>query len=430
MKKARIFYGWWIVFATNIICMLGFGTWLYAFGTFFEPMTLEFGWSRAQTSGAASFRSVEGGIAGPVVGWLVDKFGARNVIRGGAVISGLGFMAMATVNSLLAFYLIYGILISIGMSAMLYIPAFVVIARWFSRKLSFAVSILAIGAGIGGFICTPVAALLISNFGWRSAFLFIGMAIWVVVIPLSFVIKNNPEDIGLRRDNDPPEEPDEETATLEAAGTVPSRKKKAIHPDCTLKQAFRTHTFWILSVTFFFQSMAHNVVFVHGVISLTDKGIDYEKAALVIGLLTLVSLIGRIVLGSLGDYVDKRYLLAIAHVMLGSGVLVLAFAKAMPGVYLFIALFGIGFGATIPLMAAIRAEYFGRAYLGRIQGFMSPIVMLAGAIGPVTAGYLFDTTGSYQMAFTIVGMMPFIGGMIILFSRPAVLPGDPLPVAC
>ncbi len=425
MKKAKIFYGWWIVLATNIICMLGFGTWLYAFGVFFEPMTLEFGWSRAQTSGAASFRSVEGGIAGPVVGWLVDKFGARNVIQGGAVISGLGFMAMALVNSLLGFYLIYGILISIGMSAMLYIPAFVVIARWFSNKLSFALSILAIGAGIGGFVCTPLAAILISNFGWRSAFLFIGIAVWVVVLPLTFVIKNDPEEIGLRRDNEPVDEPADASCSVESQNEA-VESDLSVQPDITLKEAFRMHTFWILAVTFFFQSMAHNVIFVHGVISLTDKGISYEKAAFVIGLLTLVSLIGRIVLGMLGDYIDKRYLMCVAYMMLGSGVLVLAYAEDMMLVYLFIALFGIGFGATIPLMAAMRAEYFGRSYLGRIQGFMSPVVMLAGAVGPVTAGYLFDTTGSYQTAFTIVGLMPFIGGLIILFSRPAILPGQPI----
>jgi len=426
MKKAKIFYGWWIVLATNIICMLGFGTWLYAFGTFFEPMTVEFGWTRAQTSGAAAFRSVEGGIAGPAVGWLVDKFGARNVIRGGAIISGLGFMALATVNSLLGFYLIYGVLISIGMSAMLYIPAFVVIARWFSRRLSLAFSILAIGAGIGGFICTPLMAILISNYGWRSAFLFIGIAIWVIVLPLSFVIKNDPEEIGLRMDNDPVEKPVDEPMPIQAGSQV-DRLDISVQPDCTLKEAFRTHTFWILAVAFFFQSMAHNVIFVHGVISLTDKGISYEKAAFVIGLLTLVSLIGRIVLGYLGDFIDKRYLMSVAYALLGAGILVLAYSDNILDVYIFIALFGIGFGATIPLMAAMRAEYFGRAYLGRIQGFMSPIVMVAGAIGPVTAGYLFDTTGSYQIAFTVVGLLPFVGGLIILFSRPSILPGEPVP---
>jgi MFS family permease len=144
--KNKIFYGWWIVIVTNIICMLGFGTWLYSFGVFFKPMMAEFGWTRAMTSLAASLRSIEGGVAGQVVGWAVDRYGARKVIFSGGLVSGLGFCLMPFVNSLLGFYLIYGVLISIGMSAMLYIPAFVVVAKWFSRKLSRALSVLAVGA--------------------------------------------------------------------------------------------------------------------------------------------------------------------------------------------------------------------------------------------------------------------------------------------
>ncbi|MCP4755664.1 MAG: MFS transporter [Proteobacteria bacterium] len=425
MKKTKIFYGWWIVLATNIICMLGFGTWLYAFGTFFEPMMVEFNWTRAQTSGAASFRSVEGGIAGPVVGWAVDKFGARNVIRVGAVISGLGFAAMPLVNSLIGFYLIYGILVSIGMSAMLYIPAFTVIAKWFSRRLSFAISILAIGAGLGGFICTPIAALLISNYGWRSAFLILGITIWVVVLPLTFLIKNSPEEIGLRCDNDPPLDVDlESDAAQQGPNGSQESANSVVEVDYTLKQALASSTFWIIAVTLFFQSMAHNVVFVHGVIALTDGGIAYAQAAFAIGLLTLVSLIGRLVFGYLGDHIDKRYLFTVSYFMIGAGVLTLSYAHEMMIVYVFIALFGIGFGATIPLMAAIRAEYFGRAALGKIQGFMTPVTMLAGATGPITAGYLFDTTGSYQIAFWAVGLLPFIGGILILFARPTKLSGN------
>ncbi len=415
MKKSKVFYGWWIVLSTNIICMLGFGVWLYAFGTFFEPMMKEFGWTRAQTSGAASLRSVEGGVAGPVVGWAVDRFGSRGVIIIGALISGLGFALMPFVNSLIGFYLIYGVVVSIGMSAMLYLPAFTVIAKWFVRRLSFAISILAIGAGLGGFICAPTAAWLIANYGWRFAFLVIGIAIWIVVIPLAFVIKETPQDLGLLPDGDFPIEVESNNPQRKTAQATSSSTTSM---DYTLKQALYSSTFWIIAVTLFFQSMAHNVIFVHGVIALTDSGITYPKAAFAIGLLTLVSLIGRLVFGYLGDRIDKRYLFSVAYFMIGAGVYTLIFADRMAIVYLFIALFGIGFGATIPLMASIRAEYFGRAALGKIQGFMSPITMLAGATGPVAAGYLFDTTGSYQLAFSVIGTLPFIGGILILLARP------------
>ena len=421
MRK-KIFYGWWIVLATNIICMLGFGTWLYSFGVFFKPMMAEFGWTRAMTAGAASLRSVEGGVAEPLVGWAVDKYGARVVIIIGAIISGLGFSLMTFVNSLLTFYLFYGLLLSIGMSAMLYIPAFTVLAKWFRRKLTRANAVLAVGAGLGGLICAPTVAVLIKHFGWRLAFLAIGILIWVVVIPLAFVVRESPEEMGLRPDGDPP--------VLDNNGEVqPEPDERAIKApadpqtsDFTLKQAMMTSTFWLICLAFFFQSMAHSVVFVHAVPALTDAGISMQKAAFAIGLLTFVSIAGRLSFGYLGDFVVKRYLFMVSYAFMGTGVLILRSAHTMPMVYLFIALFGVGFGGNVPLMPAIRAEYFGRKSLGKIMGFMSPMIMVAGALGPVSAGYLFDTTGTYRVAFLLIGVLTFCSAIAMFFARPPALP--------
>jgi MFS family permease len=409
----KIFYGWWIVLATNVICLLGFGTWLYSFGVFFKPMMVEFGWTRAMTAGAASLRSVEGGVAGPVVGWAVDRYGSRIVILTGAVISGLGFSLMPFVDSLLGFYLIYGLLVSIGMSAMLYIPAFTVIAKWFSRRLSFALAVLAMGAGFGGLICAPAAAIVIKHFGWRTAFLAIGILIWVVVIPLALVVRERPEDMGLSPDGVPPKEKGPKTPGVQPELDGPSRAA-----DYTLKQALASSAFWLLAASWFYQSMVHSIVFVHAVPHLTDVGISVEKAAFSVGLLTLVSVAGRLSFGYLGDLIDKRYLFMIAYSLMGSGVLVLMNAESMPMVYLFIGLFGFGFGCTVPLMPAIRAEYFGRTALGKIQGFMTPVTMIAGAIGPVAAGHLFDTTGSYRIAFLLAGLSASLAITAIFFARP------------
>ena len=411
MKKQKIFYGWWIVLATNLICLLGFGTWLYSFGVFFKPMMNEFGWSRAMTSGAASLRSIEGGVAGPVVGWAVDKYGSRRVIMFGGFVSGLGFAMMPFVNSLVGFYLAYGIVVSIGMSAMLYLPAFTVIAKWFRRRLSRALAVLSLGAGLGGLICAPAAAMVISKFGWRAAFLAMGVLIWVVVIPLAMLVRERPEDMGLRPDGDPPD-PDPGSDRGEGASTLENAS------DYTLKQALASSAFWIIAITFFFSSLSHSVVFVHAIPALTDAGITAEMAAFSVGLLTVVSIAGRLSFGYMGDFVDKRYLFLFAYILQGSGVLLLMIARDMMAVYLFVAVFGVGFGATVPLLASIRADYFGRAALGKIQGFMSPVTMVAGATGPVSAGYLFDTTGSYDSAFLAVGLLTIAGGFIILLAKP------------
>jgi MFS family permease len=417
MRK-KIFYGWWIVLATNLICMIGYGTWLYSFGVFFKPMSAEFGWTRAMTAGAYSLRSIEGGIASPIVGWAVDKYGSRGVIMVGAIVSGGAFTLMPLVNSLLGFYLVYGILLSAGMSAMLYLPAWTVIAKWFKRRLSLAMALLAVGAGFGGLICAPASAFLIERFGWRSAFVVLGVVIWIVVLPLSLVVRNSPAEMGLAPDGDPlPEEKPQENDS--ASGLKGEAPEPATPGDYTLKQALRSSVFWIMALAFFFFGMAHSTVTVHTVPALTDAGIPVGKAAFSIGLLTLVSVIGRLSFGYLGDHVTKRYLFMIAYTLTGLGLLVLMNAKTMGMVYLFIFLFGVGFGGTVPLMPAIRAEYFGLSALGKIQGFMNPVMMFAGAVGPIFAGLVFDATGSYRISFLVTGLLTFCAVIAMFFARPA-----------
>lgn len=416
MKK-KIFYGWWIVLATNIICMLGYGTWLYSFGVFFKPMAGEFGWTRAMTAGAYSLRSIEGGIASPVVGWAVDKYGSRDVIIIGAIISGFAFVLMPTIDSLVGFYLIYGVLLSAGMSAMLYLPAWSVIANWFRRRLSMAMALLASGAGFGGIICAPAAAYLIAQYGWRTAFVIMGIIIWVIAIPLAFVVRNSPEEMGLEPDGDPPSRMSDDRGMPRAV--LANGSVGTAHTDYTLKQALASPTFWILALAFFFQGLSHSTVIVHTVPALTDAGIPMEKAAFSIGLLTLVSVIGRLSFGFLGDHFTKRYLFMITYSMMGCGILILMNAGGMGMVYLFIFLFGVGFGGNVPLMPAIRTEYFGRASLGKIQGFMNPLSMMAGATGPIFAGYIFDTTGSYRISFLVTGILTFGAVITMFFARPA-----------
>ena len=414
MRK-KIFYGWWIVAATNIICMLGYGTWLYCFGVFFKPMMNEFGWTRAMTAGAYSFRGIQGGIAGPVVGWAVDKYGPRVVVFCGGVIAGLGFVSMFTVDSLLGFYLIYGVLLSVGMSAMLYIPAMTVVANWFVRMRSRALSLLAVGAGIGGFVCAPAAALLIDRYGWRFSFVIMGVTIWAVTLPLSFVLKKRPEDIGLRTDGDAPMDglPVEAApAPVESTGSPPPGR------DWTLREALASRTYWILAFAFFLAAMTHATVTVHAVPAFTDAGISTEMAAFSLGLATLISIIGRLVFGWLGDFVTKRYLFMVTYSIEAAGVLVLMNARGTTSLYLFAVLFGIGFGGTVPLNPAIRGEYFGRAAFGKIQGVMGPIMMMGGVVGPPLVGYLFDTTRTYRTGLFAIAVLQLLAAVTIFFARP------------
>ena len=428
MKK-KIFYGWWIVAATNLICMIGYSTWLYCFGVFFRPMAGEFGWSSTATSFAYSLRSVEGGLAAPLVGWGVDKYGPRIVVFIGGIIAGLGFVLMYTINSLLGFYMIYGVLMSIGMSAILYVPAMTVVANWFVRRRSWALSLLATGAGIGGFWVPPLVANLITRFGWRGTAVVIGIAVWAVTLPLSLLLKQRPEDVGLRPDGDPPDNVSEDEKPTTAEAATANGSSSANHEvDWTLGQAMASRTFWILAFAFFLSAMAHSMVTVHAINALKDTGIADEKAAFLgISLFVSLSLIGRLGFGWLGDLVDKRYLFMVSYSLCGLGILALTRAHDVPSALLYSALFGIGFGGTIPLSPAIRGQYFGRKAFGKIQGFMAPMTMMGSMTGPLFAAILYDLNNTYTLSFQITAMLQFLAAVTIFFARPAQPPGTTSP---
>jgi MFS family permease len=323
-------------------------------------------------------------------------------IFSGAIVSGLGCVLMVFVKSLWSFYLINGVILSIGMGAMLYLSAFTVIAKWFMRRLSLSLSLMSVGAGLGGLVCAPASAVLINYFGWRMAFVLTGLVIWAVVLPLTLVIRNSPAEKGLQMDGDEP------TPYNQTAGCPEGSSEASVTPmDFTLRQALVSKPFWLLVVCYLFSGLAQSTVIVHAVPALTDAGIPVAMAAFSLGLVLAISIVGRLFFGYLGDRVDKRTLFMICYAMVSAGILVLMAARTMPMTFLFIALFGIGYGGTVPLDPAIRAEYFGRKAFAKIQGIMSPLLMVSSATGPILAGYLFDVSGSYRSSFLITALIAF-----------------------
>lgn len=413
-QTGRVFYGWWIVLASSIICMLGYGIGLYSFGVFFKPMMDELGWSRAMTAGAASLRRIEGGITSPLVGWAVDKYGPRPVIALGVLLFGLGSILMYFVNSLVLLYLVYGVLMAFGMNLMLYLPNQAAISNWFVRRTSRALALLTVGAGIGGFICAPAAAFLIGRVGWRWSFVVMGVVIIVVALPLSLLIRHRPEDMGLTPDGGPAQAPGKgsEGEAHSRVSVAPGGR------DWTLREAFSSRVFWILACSFFLVGMTHPVVTVHAVAAMTDAGIPDEQAAFAFGLMILFSIIGRLFFGYMGDFLEKRFLFMATYILQGAGIFVLMHARTMGPVYLFIVLYGLGFGGGVPLGPALRAEYFGRKSFAKIGGFMSPVIMVGGVAGPILAGYFFDSTGSYQIIFALIVLLQILASVSIFFARP------------
>jgi MFS family permease len=419
---SKIFYGWWIIIASSALTTYNGGIMFYGFTAFFNPILNEFGWTRAATSFAFSLQRLEGGIAAPIVGYFIDRVGPRKMSLLAVAVFGLGFLLLSRVNSLLAFYMVF-ILISVGHSAGFYSVGAVAVANWFVRKRGKAMGFVTGGVCFAGAL-VPVLVWLISQYGWRQSLVIAGIGMWIIGFPLSFVFRHRPEQYGMLPDGDSIEEktPKEINNNLKAGADSPSptgqTQKTDTVKEFTAMEAIKTRSFWLLSLALSISFMAMSAVFVHIMPFLESIGISREKAGYVVTFTIFISVMGRVGLGWLSDYVDKRYVFCFALALQAIGLLVFANIRSLWHIILFLITFSPGYGAPIPLRPAIQGEYFGRKQFGTIQGLLMSISTVSLMVGPPFAGWICDITGSYRLAFLMLAGIPVVGILLFLMTPP------------
>ena len=390
--RKRIFHGWWIVSAFGVINMYVAGFFYYGFGAIFNPIISEFGWSRAATSLAFSLERLEGGISAPIVGLLFDRIGPRRLVIFGSIIAAAGFFLLSRTESLAVFYLSF-VIISTGVGAASIGVGMATVANWFTRLRGRAMGFLLAWIGAGGLLVT-VLVIVINLVGWRGAVLATGIGFLAVCLPLSFVMHHKPEDIGLRPDGDPVERP----ARATDGSVVPVKPE----PYFTLRQALRTRAFWMICLVHNTVHLSASAVLVHFIPNLVEVGISRETAALGFAGLSMMSMVGRVGLSWISDSMDKRYVTALALLLLTAGALILPFVHDLALLAVFIVVFAPGYGGATPVRASLVADYFGRRSFGSIHGMMLGVITIGSIIGPTLAGWIFDVTGGYQTAYFIV----------------------------
>lgn len=414
-----MFYGWRVVFIGFFINAFGVGTFFYGFSTFFNPMIKEFGWSRAKMAGVYSLSRLEGGIEGPLVGWLIDRYGARRILIAGITLAGFGFMLISQVDSLTSLYVIFGLTLSLGYNLGYIHGTGAAVAKWFIRKRGRALSILVTGNGIGGALFVPLIAFLIVQFGWRSTAVIIGVATLLIPLPLAFLMRSTPEEMGLVPDGEPLTAAGENTDSDEAVVLLEE-------PDYSVREALRTRAFWTYVGSMVLRSSVLSSIVVHQIPHLTDLGIPYRQASSVLGLMVLMSVPGRFVFGWLGDRFDKRLLLFLLCLQQGLGLFIFVHARTMELLYLFVLVYGLGYGGVIPLTIALRADLFGRRNYATIAGVSMSFTTVGTVTAPVLAGLLYDTTQSYSLAFYIFIVLIIASGtLFLLLPRSTVLAKKP-----
>ena len=396
------------------------GTIFYNFAVFFNPIRETFGWSATAMSAAFTLRGLETGALGPVAGFLVDKVGSRKLMLSGWGLIGLGFLLMSRINSLWTFY--GGFMVTaLGVSFGTNVVMNAALSKWFTRKRSRALSIVYIGPGLSGLLA-PVFALAINQSGWRDTLFFTGIILWIVCLPLCFLFRDNPARYGYLPDGEPiaqkPENVSESIKSL--TDNKNKRKIDSSTQGFTAKEALKTRSFWMLSAIFFFQQLGASAVNVHIVAYLESINLPSATAALAVTGFTLFSLVGRAGFGFLGDAANKRYLLTLALALQTIGMFLLNLIQMdrMWILVVFLFIFGTGWGAPIPLKPAIQADYFGTKSIGTIMGLLMLTATIGGLASPIIAGRIFDVTGSYHLAWQILGLITLPAVPLMLLTRP------------
>lgn len=418
-RPPRIFYGWFLVGVAALVMVAGTVPLFQGMTAWFVVLEKHFGWSRTQLTIAFSLTRVEGSIMGPISGYLIDRLGPRKMVGMGMVVAGGGFLILAVTKDLWQFYLAF-VVMSGGAGLGSWLPMMTVINNWFSRRRATAMAVAMEGFLIGGVILVPILAWAIDpdipgRPGWRWTAAAIGIFLIVIAVPLSRLVRNNPEDYGYRPDGKPAEPAAVQVAEESAA--------VAEEPSYTWQEAVRTRAFWLISIGHGCSSIVIVTMMVHLGPMLDDRGFSLQTIGWVVATYTAVGAVFTLVGGYVADRVEIRWSIFAFSAVQSVAVAMLVVGDTEAMAFLFAVLMGIGFGGRQSMTTAIRGVYFGRKAFASITGMsMIPMNVLLLA-SPLFAGIMFDATGTYTVSFATVSVVCFFGSALFLFlgepSAPA-----------
>jgi MFS family permease len=371
-------YRWVIVSTLSVTETISWGIIYYAFGILLAPMEREMGWSRAESTAAFSIALLASAAFAVPAGRWVDRGGARVMMTLGSCAAVALMVAWARVESLPALYLLWAGL-GVTMAAVLYEPAFAVLAKWFVHDRERGFTILTLAAGLASTIFNPISSMLAAMLGWRHAVLALAAFLGATTIPMhAFLLRGRPADAG------------------EAAREDAARGRDGKPPDANARAALRTATFWFLALAFLIQSFAHAGISLHSVPMLIEWGYQPTFAATVIGLVGAMQVVGRLVFAPLRTRVSSRAVTMLILACQSGAFLILWGVPGTLGLFAFVGLFGVSNGMATLVRASIVAELWGRTHYGAIAGALSVASTLARAVAPLSIGLAYIAWGGYR----------------------------------
>lgn len=401
-----MFAGWGVVIGAAGVSTLTTLLILQAFGAYFVHFQDEFHWSKTTVAGAFSMGQIIIGVISPFQGKLVDRLGSRLMATIGVVVLAGGVLGLSFVQNLPQMYAAF-FFIFLGSAQCGWVTLNTAVAHWFRRRRASAMGLVGLGSSLGGLLL-PVVAWSLDAFGWRHTAFGSGLVLLALGIPLARMVRDSPEMYGLTPDGVAVAQGGNATGDVEAG-------------DFTLKEAMRTSAFWYIAAGHASASLLVATISVHLIPHLVQRvGMSVEMASVMLALMTAFTMTGQVCGGYLADRVEKRVLAALGMGGQILGMLALAFATNAAWVVGFALLYGISWGIRGPIMSSIRAEYFGRAAFGAILGVSMLLLAVGNVFAPFLAGYMADRTGSYQLAFMVMGALGGVGTIFFLLAkRPA-----------
>lgn len=421
-----VYFGWYMLAGACVMNAFGGTVVWQGFAVFFIPVAESLGITYWQTSLAFALARAENGVLGPITGWALDRFGYIPLILFGAMMTGIGYIILSTTSTYIAFMLVYLCVISVGSSTSFMQATTAALNTWFIRYRGMVMSINSAAFRLGGAIIIPLLSVGVINLGWQTTAWIIGVALIVLIAPLSFLFRRSPESMGLNPDGGVSLSHmrrrlrQRESADQRSSGSTPSdASEPGFEGDFTTKQALKTPSFWILVTATTLRISVHGTIFLHFIPILVWRGETQQMAANLVGLISLGAVPVILVTGYFSDRVGRPLMLSFLYSSSAISLLLITLVEGTWPIFLAMLLF-IGSEAGSSLNWAIIGDLFGRARYATIRGMMAPIYNGALIIAPVAAGLTYDRLQTYQPVL-ITGTILMITASLVFFSlQPAV----------
>ncbi|QVQ54333.1 MFS transporter [Spiractinospora alimapuensis] len=410
---------WYIAIVIAAFCtLIGAAGFRSAPGVLMNPLHEEFGWSHGTIGGAVSVNLILYGLFSPFAAALMERFGVRRVVATALLLVAVGSGLTVFMQQAWHLWLLWGVVIGAATGSMAMSFVSIIVGRWFVARRGLVSGVLTAAGATGQLVFLPLIAALAGSYGWRTPALAIGLAALLTIPVVLLMLRDYPKDVGLLPYGAPKDDPSVQEPTRRPGSAV-------LATFTTLGQAARTRTFWLLAISFAICGASTNgLIGTHFVPAAHDHGMPATTAAGLLALIGVFDILGTVFSGWLTDRFDPRLLLVAYYTLRGGSLLLLPALlgpEVHPPMWAFILFYGLDWVATVPPTIALCANRFGQS-APVVFGWVFASHQVGAAIAAGGAGYLRDTTGSYDAAWTIAAALCGVGAVLsFLIAKPLVL---------